>query len=291
MILSMTGYGKGTARYNEKVYTAEIKSLNSKSTDIRCRFPSFLNDKEFAIRKLIQDTVVRGRIEVILSVEGSDLYSEYSINKDLFRKFYGELKGLSKELSIESGDILSAVMRIPSVTSSGDLTVSDEEWEAIEKSLMDAIEAITVFRKDEGLVLANDFLSRVKSIKAAIPKLEPYELARIEKIKERLRKHAQDFLISDKVDQNRFEQEILYYLERMDITEEKVRLSQHCDYFIEQMDNGDSQVGKILNFISQEMGREINTLGSKAQDSEMQQIVVVMKDELEKIKEQLANIL
>src|SRR5690606_22714905 len=202
-----------------------------------------------------------------------------------------ELKGLKEELEIENGDILSAVMRIPSVTSSGDQTVSDEEWEAIEKSLNNAIDAITVFRRDEGKVLADDFLNRVKSIRGAIPKLEVYEDARFEKIKERLRKHVQEFFISDKVDQNRFEQEILYYIERLDITEEKVRLAQHCDYFIEQMHNGDSQVGKILNFISQEMGREINTLGSKAQDSDMQQIVVVMKDELEKIKEQLANIL
>lgn len=287
----MTGYGKGQANFEGKVYSIEIKSLNSKNTDIRCRIPSNLADKEFKIRKLIQEKVLRGRIEVIITAEGGDLSSDYSINKDLFRKFYKDLSALTSELKIESGDLVSSIMRIPSVTTSDGRGIDEKEWLEIQKGINQAIEAISIFRKDEGQVLADDFLIRVASIKGALPKIEKYEETRIVKIKEKLKKHFDELFVAEKVDLNRFEQEVIYYLEKLDITEEKVRLTQHCIYFVEQMQNDNPQIGKKLAFIAQEMGREINTLGSKAQDSDMQQLVVEMKDDLEKIKEQLANIL
>jgi uncharacterized protein (TIGR00255 family) len=287
---SMTGFGKSTVKVSSGAYTVDIKTLNSKSADIRIKMPSILYEKEYAIRKILQDKIVRGRIDVVISQEG-DNASDFSFNSKLFKLYYQEIERTTKELGIKDPDIFSAVMRIPAVVSSGDTLISEEDWEKFEKGLDDAIAELQQFRINEGKVLANDLRQRVDLIKALIPQIVPFENARVERLKERLRKNMDEYFSSDKIDQNRFEQEILYYLERIDITEEKIRLDQHCDHFIEQMLKDDPQVGKLLSFISQEMGREINTLGSKAQDSDMQQIVVTMKDELEKIKEQLANIL
>lgn len=291
MILSMTGYGRGNGTYNNKAYVVEVKSLNSKNTDIRVKIPANLSDKEFSIRKMVQDGALRGRIEVIIGIEGESSNGDFTFNAALFKTYYEELSKITVEMGIEKPDIFAAVMRIPAVVNSGGSIVSEEEWEAVQALIEKALKGLESFRIDEGFVLAQDLGARVANIKDSIPKIAVYEQTRAEKLKEKLKKNFEDFFVSEKVDQNRFEQEVLYYLERIDITEEKVRLAQHCEYFMSQLNSSDTQVGKILNFISQEMGREINTLGSKAQDSDMQQIVVFMKDELEKIKEQLANIL
>jgi len=291
LILSMTGFGKSTVYIREKLYTVEIKTLNSKTTDIRLKMPGILSDREFSIRKLIQDQLVRGRVDLSIFQEGENGNAEFSFNAKLFKMYYAEIEKTTQDLGVKNADIFSAVMRIPAVISSGAEQVSDEEWNFVSEAISKATVELTQFRLKEGKVLALDLKQRVLTIKENIPKIRLFEAARLERLRERLKRNMEEFLSSEKVDANRFEQEIMYYLERIDITEEKIRLDQHCDYFLDQMIKDDPQAGKMLSFISQEMGREINTMGSKAQDSDIQQLVIIMKDELEKIKEQLNNIL
>lgn len=291
MILSMTGYGRSQVLLGDVYFTVEIKALNSKTTDIRCKMPSNFADREMPIRKLLTDEIVRGRIEFNIYTGDEGTADDYTINTDLLQRYFHQLKALQGSMSISDADIFTAVMRIPSVTQTNTHVLSDEDFEKVEKTILEAIAALNTFRKAEGTQLALDLRTRVIGIQEKVIAIAPLEENRIVKIKERMRKNLDDFIQSERIDENRFEQEIIYYLERIDITEEKVRLTQHCVYFLEQLDNNDTQVGKILAFIAQEMGREINTLGAKAQDPELQQVVVQMKDELEKIKEQLANII
>lgn len=291
MILSMTGYGRSQVLLGDVYFTVEIKALNSKTTDIRCKMPSNFADREMPIRKLITDEIVRGRIEFNIYTGDEGTADDYTINTDLLQRYFQQLKALQGSMNISDADIFTAVMRIPSVTQTNTHVLSDEDFEKVEKTILEAIAALNTFRQAEGTQLAADLRSRVTGIQEKVVAIAPLEENRIVKIKERMRKNLDDFIQSERIDENRFEQEIIYYLERIDITEEKVRLTQHCTYFLEQLDNQDTQVGKILSFIAQEMGREINTLGAKAQDPELQQVVVQMKDELEKIKEQLANII
>ncbi|HMP31799.1 MAG TPA: DUF1732 domain-containing protein, partial [Saprospiraceae bacterium] len=272
-------------------YTVEIKTLNSKTTDIRLKMPGLLSDREFSIRKFIQDQLVRGRVDLSVYQEGENGSAEFAFNGKLFKMYYDEIQRTTEALGIQDADIFSAVMRIPAVVSSGAEQVNEEEWQLVLEAITKASVELTNYRLNEGKVLAQDLQQRVHTIKTAIPRIQAFEAARTERLRERLKRNMEEYLNSDKIDANRFEQEIMYYLERIDITEEKIRLDQHCDYFLDQMIKDDPQVGKVLAFISQEMGREINTLGSKAQDSDIQQVVIMMKDELEKIKEQLANIL
>lgn len=291
MILSMTGYGRSQVALGDVFYTVEIKALNSKTTDIRCKIPSNFAEREMQIRKLITDEIVRGRIEFNIFVGDEGTADDYTINTALLMKYFQQLKGLQNQIQISDSDIFTAIMRIPSVTQTTAFPLSDDDFVLVENAIREAISALSRFRKAEGDQLAADLRSRVKGICDRIETIGPLEEGRILKIRERMRKNLEDFIQTERIDENRFEQEIIYYLERIDITEEKVRLTQHCNYFLQQLNNDDTQVGKILSFISQEMGREINTLGAKAQDSELQQMVVQMKDELEKIKEQLANLL
>lgn len=291
MILSMTGYGRSQVLLGDVYFTVELKALNSKTTDIRCKMPSNFADREMPIRKLITDEIVRGRIEFNIFVGDEGSADDYTINTDLLQRYFNQLKPLQGKMNISDADIFTAVMRIPSVTQTTAHVLSDEDFEQVENTIREAIAALNSFRQTEGNQLASDLRSRVVGIQDRVVAIAPLEENRIVRIKERMRKNLDDFIQTERIDENRFEQEIIYYLERIDITEEKVRLTQHCTYFLEQLDSKDTQVGKILAFIAQEMGREINTLGAKAQDPELQQVVVQMKDELEKIKEQLANIL
>ncbi len=291
MILSMTGYGRSQVLLGDVYFTVEIKALNSKTTDIRCKIPSNFAEREMQIRKLITDEILRGRIEFNIYAGDEGTADDYTINTDLLMHYFNQLKGLKQQIQISDAEIFTAVMRIPSVTQTNAHPLSDEEFEKVEATIREAIRSLNQFRKTEGQQLSTDLSARVTGIQERLIAVVPLEENRIVKIKERMRKNLDDFIQSERIDENRFEQEIIYYLERIDITEEKVRLSQHCNYFLEQLQNNDTQVGKILAFIAQEMGREINTLGAKAQDPELQQLVVQMKDELEKIKEQLANIL
>lgn len=291
MILSMTGFGQGKENYSGKVIRVEIKSLNARSTEIRCKLPAAFRDREMDIRKKVLDALQRGKIDVTVSVDGIADEENTFINADAFKKYYKELNTLRIELNIADGDILQSILRIPNVIGQNDELADDEAFVVLNLAIDDAILSIKKFRVDEGEVLKTDLIERVQTIESHLKSIEPLEAGRIDKIKDRLKKNMEDFAAKLQVDHNRYEQEIVYYIEKLDINEEKVRLSQHCIYFMDELETKDDQKGRKLSFIAQEIGREINTIGAKAQDSEMQQYVVMMKDELEKLKEQLANIL
>jgi uncharacterized protein (TIGR00255 family) len=291
MLLSMTGYGTATVELDNFHVQVEVKSLNSKTTDIRCKIPSGLSEKELSFRKIIMEGALRGRLEATLKIISQEGTPENGFNPELFKEYYRSLNSICHELNIKNADIVNAVMRIPNVVSAPEIDFSEDQWEKVVGAIHQALKNLQSYRIEEGIPMANDLYARVKLIKNMLSEIEPFEIQRTQRVKEKLKKNLEDSFPIDKVDMNRYEQEILYYLEKLDITEEKVRLSQHCDYFLDQLHNEEKSVGKILSFITQEMGREINTLGAKAQDSEMQQFIVKMKDELEKIKEQLANIL
>lgn len=291
MILSMTGFGHSKTESHGKLIRVEIKSLNARSTEIRCKLPNAYRDREMDIRKKVIDELQRGKLDVTITLDGFSDEENAFINADAFRKYYRELSQLKQELHIEHGDILQAVLRIPNVIGQSDDLADENEWRLVERALEEALVGIKKFRMDEGLVLKNDLLDRIRAIEIHLRSIQPYETPRLERIKERLRKNMDEFVVNQSVDHSRYEQEMLYYIEKLDINEEKVRLAQHCFYFVEELESHEEQKGRKLSFIAQEIGREINTIGAKAQDSEIQQIVVMMKDELEKLKEQLANIL
>lgn len=291
MILSMTGFGHSKVEHNGKVIRVEVKSLNARSTEIRCKLPNAYRDREMDLRKKVIDDLQRGKIDVTITLDGFSDEENAFINADAFRKYYRELNQLRQELGITEGDILQSVLRIPNVIGQNDDLADDQEWALVETTIDQALSGIKQFRIDEGRVLRQDMVERIQCIDNHLRGLEQYEAPRLERIKERLRRNMDEFVVNQSVDQNRYEQEILYYIEKLDINEEKVRLGQHCVYFIAELDSVDPQKGRKLSFIAQEIGREINTIGAKAQDPNIQQLVVMMKDELEKVKEQLANIL
>jgi uncharacterized protein (TIGR00255 family) len=291
MLLSMTGFGHSKAEWNGKIIRVELKSLNARTTEIRCKIPNAYRDREMDLRKKVLDELQRGKIDLTITLDGFSDEENAFVNADAFRKYYRELKSLKDELGIEEGDILQAVLRIPNVIGQSDSLADEDEWKQVERALDGAIISINKFRMDEGLVLKADLIERIHAIEQHLRSITPYEASRLDKIRERLKKNMEEFANKLQVDQNRYEQEIVYYIEKLDINEEKVRLMQHCVYFLEELETRDEQKGRKLSFIAQEIGREINTIGAKAQDSEIQQIVVMMKDELEKLKEQLANIL
>ena len=291
MILSMTGFGQSKSEYNGKVIRVEIKSLNARTTEIRCKLPVSFRDREMDLRKKVLDALQRGKMDLTVTVDGIADEENTFVNADAFRKYYKELNSLRTELKITEGDILQSILRIPNVIGQNDELADDEAWKVLEKTVNNAIKSINKFRSDEGQVLKDDLILIVKAIELNLRAIEPYESVRIDRIKDKLKKNMEEFVVKHQVDQNRYEQEILYYIEKLDINEEKVRLSQHCVYFMEELESNADQKGRKLSFITQEIGREINTIGAKAQDSDIQQYVVMMKDELEKLKEQLANIL
>jgi len=287
----MTGFGQSKSEFNGKVIRVEIKSLNARSTEVRCKLPNAFRDKEMDIRKNLLDVLQRGKLDITITLDGMSDEESTFINADAFRKYYKELDILRNELNITHGDIMQAVLRIPNVIGQNDEIADAETWAVLQKTIDNAILSIKKFRADEGLVLRDDLVERIRAIEINLKAIEPYEAIRLDRIKDRLKKNMEEFVNNHTIDQSRYEQEILYYIEKLDINEEKVRLSQHCVYFIEGLDNVEDQKGRKLSFIAQEIGREINTIGAKAQDSDIQQYVVMMKDELEKLKEQLANIL
>lgn len=290
MVLSMTGYGQASNQFKDKTIKVEIKSLNGKTSDIRCKVPGSYKEKEIQLRKHLMDKAYRGKFDFTLTIESDKGDDEYGLNKALFKKYYSEITELKEELAIESGDIIQTILRIPNVVGAINEEVDEEEWAVVLDTTNDAIKALNNFRAEEGTAADKDLREAANSITSLLDQVEPYEIGRIETLKERFRKNLEEFQTDEKVDRNRFEQEIIYYLEKLDINEEKVRLAQHCKYFFEVMESGTPAIGKKLGFIAQEMGREINTLGAKANEKNIQQMVVSMKDALEKIKEQVANI-
>lgn len=289
MLLSMTGYGRLTNKFKDKNITVEIRSLNSKYTDIRLKIPQNYKEKESEMRRLVTERVERGKIDMLIEVSSMQGDDSYSLNLPLFKKYYRELSGLAEELEMAKGDLMQAILKLPNVISPEEDTVDEEEWKALLATLNGAIDKFDQFRRDEGAAMEKDLKLRIANILENLGQLDPFEEVRVTRLRQRLHQNLQEYLGKDKVDENRFEQEILFYLEKIDVTEEKVRLEQHCKYFQEELVKNITLKGRKLSFITQEMGREINTLGAKAYSSDIQKIVVRMKDELEKIKEQVAN--
>ncbi|MBT3209442.1 MAG: YicC family protein [Bacteroidetes bacterium] len=291
MIVSMTGFGKSICELEAKKITLEIKSLNSKQLDIFTKIPSRYKEKDLEIRKKISTTLTRGKIEFSFYVESKAVESKSKINKEVVKDYYSQIADIAAELGISVSEaIIESILRLPESFSANFEETTDTEWEKISNSIDEALSELNNFRNQEGLALGKDIESRIKIISNKIPEIELLEPQRIGNIKSKLESSLQEFIEKKSFDQNRFEQELIYYLEKIDITEEKIRLQNHCDYFFQTIkENGMN--GKKLNFISQEIGREINTIGSKANFSQIQKIVIQMKDELEKVKEQLLNVL
>ncbi|MBN1598691.1 MAG: YicC family protein [Bacteroidales bacterium] len=291
MMQSMTGYGKTICDINNKSITIEIKSLNSKQLDLYTRIPGFYKEKEIAIRNIISQELKRGKIELCITYEDNGNETSAKINVPLVKAYFYELENLRKEINYNIEEpLLQTILRFPDTLKTEKEELDEKEWQAVENKIREAIDAAAKFRTQEGKALQKDISERVSNILSLLESIAPHESERIKLIRERLYINLKESVDIDKIDENRFEQELIYYLEKIDITEEKVRLKNHCDFFNEVMDMN-KPVGKKLGFISQEMGREINTIGSKANHSEIQRIVVQMKDELEKIKEQLMNVL
>jgi uncharacterized protein (TIGR00255 family) len=291
MILSMTGYGRATRTFGEKTVTVEVRALNSKMTDIRFKMPFNYKEKEIELRRILTDQAERGKIDMSINIRSLAGEEEFALNHDLFKSYYREIKGLTAELDMPQVDILNAILRLPNIVGSDETGVSEEEWEATQAAISDAMVDFKKFRSTEGGAMGKDLRERVAVILQLMHDVTPFEKERIVKLRQRMKQNLEDFLSKENVDKNRYEQEVLFYLEKIDITEEKVRLEQHCRYFVETMDDKkNTSKGRTLNFITQEIGREINTLGSKAYSSEIQHMVVQMKDELEKMKELIANL-
>lgn len=291
MILSMTGFGRSEFELGQKKITIEIRTLNSKQMDIILKLPSILKDKESDIRYEISKALIRGKADVYVSLDGNEDERGVVINKSIFTDYYNQIKALSDELGIPvSNDVVNSILRLPDTLKMDKAILSDEEWSVVLEGFQKALQQVIQFRVQEGACLRDDILKRLSTIESISEAIEPYEKQRLEKISNRIKENLEELVGWDKVDKNRFEQELIYFIEKFDINEEKVRLNNHCKYFRDIVNN-EEFTGRKLGFISQEIGREINTIGSKANDSTIQQMVVQMKDELEKIKEQINNIL
>lgn len=286
MIQSMTGYGKAVKECEDKKITIEIRSLNSKTLDLNTRLPYLYKEKELEIRKVLSEKLQRGKVDFSIMTEVTAASKAQQINPDIIRAYINEFKEIVPDAT--DAELLAIVMRLPDVLAFTSKELDEEEWNIVLNLMNEAIDSLEEFRKAEGKVLEQEFIQRIEIILNLLLQVEPFEKERINTLKERFIKNLEELNVE--YDQNRFEQELIYYLEKLDITEEKVRLKNHCEYFLQTLKTDESE-GKKLGFICQEMGREINTLGSKSNHSEMQKIVVQMKDELEKIKEQILNIL
>ena len=285
MIYSMTGYGKAVLQLPTKKITLEIKSLNSKNLDVNARMPSVYREKELTIRKQIADGLVRGKVDFSIYAETTAEDTSTQINAPVVKQYMSQLRNI---VTCSEDELLKMAVRFPDALNTVKEAIDETEWKQIQKEIDQIIKKLNIYRLDEGIVLESDFKNRVKNIDSLLEQVIKIDPERIEAVRERLLKGVQD--LKEKYDENRFEQELVYYIEKFDITEEKVRLKNHLNYFIEALNSKDSN-GKKLGFISQEIGREVNTIGSKSNYAPMQQLVVQMKDELEKIKEQLLNVL
>ena len=290
MIRSMTGYGIAESLYNTKKITVEIRTLNSKQLDLAVKLPNELRFAELDFRNRIGAKLFRGKIDAVITITDTSTEAVNKIDPDVVASYLRQINSISEELGIApAADMASLIFRMPGIFNTPEQKYDEEFVAKITETLETAVETVDRFRIQEGQTLKRDLLHRVDLILGLLEQVEPFEKARHETIKQRLVKNLSELTTEGQYDENRFEAELIYYLEKLDITEEKVRLRQHCNYFRESSD--EDQAGKKLGFISQEMGREINTLGSKANEVNIQRLVVMMKDELEKIKEQVLNIL
>jgi len=287
----MTGYGKSVAEIPQKKISFEIKSLNSKSLDLNTRLPWQYKEKEAEIRNLISQKLERGKIDLTINFDALDSEIVPVINRTVVKNYYSQLKEIAAELKIETDEqLLSTIMRLPDALKTEKPELADEEWEIVRNKILEAVEQLDSYRIEEGKSLEADLIRCVGKILKMLDEIEEFEGGRIIKIREKLHSSLIENVGIENIDKNRFEQELIFYLEKLDINEEKVRLKKHCEYFLEKISSLPPN-GKILSFISQEIGREINTIGSKANDASIQKLVVMMKDELEKIKEQTLNVL
>ena len=292
MILSMTGYGKAVVTYKEKKINVEIKSLNSKNFDLSTRIAPLYREKEMEVRQTLANLLERGKVDFSLWIEKDAALDATPINVQLVKNYYQQIKNIATEIGIpEPNDWFSTLLHLPDVTTKTEIEILEEdEWNVTKQAINKAVECLIDFRKQEGAALERKFHEKINNIETLLKSIEPYEESRVPKIKEKIIEGLEQVAKVD-YDRNRLEQELIYYIEKLDINEEKQRLANHLNYFRETMQEKGHGVGKKLGFIAQEMGREINTTGSKSNQAEMQNIVVKMKDELEQIKEQVLNVL
>lgn len=287
----MTGFGRAEQSVGDKTFLVDIKSLNGKQFDLQLRMPAFLKPFEFTIRKILSEKLGRGTVECTINLKETGNAKPVTINTDLAKAYYKPLEALAKELGLDTSSILSTLVKLPEVITPTSDTLTDDEWTQFTAIMQSAIDALNVHRIDEGKVLQTDLETRIANILIQQEQVEKLSPLRQPKIKEGIKKLLEEHVGKDAYDENRLEQELVYYIEKIDITEEQVRLRNHCDYFTSILNEQEESKGKKLSFILQEIGREINTTGAKAYDSTIQKSVVLMKDELEKAKEQVLNVL
>ena len=290
MIRSMTGFGKAEGVIRNRKYSVEVRSLNSKQFDLNIRMPSVFREKEMGLRKLLRESVIRGKCDFFLSYEQDPSEAKHEINAKLVQTYITQLEALAEDSGLKGENLLGMAIRMPDALQSPQEQLDDDVWSGIEKLLTNALDAFNAFRETEGAATLEDFNNRIKTIRDASINLDPLLDDRLARIKTRIKTNLSEAIDKSKIDENRFEQEVIFYIEKTDVSEERSRLTAHCDHFDEILADGIGQ-GKKLGFIAQEIGREINTLGSKANDADIQRLVVQMKDELEKIKEQVLNVL
>ncbi|MFY9153325.1 MAG: YicC/YloC family endoribonuclease [Prolixibacteraceae bacterium] len=291
MIRSMTGFGKTEFELGNKKYTLEIKSLNSKQLDINTRIPALYRQKDIEIRKLLSEMLTRGKVDFALYLDNLGVESMTKINSAIIKDYYNQLADVHQELGLEiNSTIMQSIMRLPDTVKMTYEELDETEWLVVRENLIKTLEELNRFRDQEGMALKTDIDANIANILDLLNQVEPFENQRMENVKTKIMDSLNELQLNGNIDKNRFEQELIYYMEKLDINEEKVRLTNHCSYFTETMDE-DEPSGRKLGFIAQEIGREINTLGSKANESNLQRIVVQMKDNLEKIKEQVLNVL
>lgn len=291
MLYSMTGFGRAEATINDRQVVVEMKALNGKQFDVNTKLPPLLRSWELDIRSLLANLLMRGTIDLTVTVKQEGASKPMVVNTDLAVFYYNAMKQIAQKTGVPEDNIISTIMRMPEVVAPDQDVLPEEEWEEVKKVIIKAAEDLMQHRLHEGKALLKDISLRISNIEALHDKIVPLEPERMERIRARINQWLEDMVSKEKIDNNRFEQEMIYYLERMDFSEEKIRLRQHCVYFSDTIKENDLAIGRKLNFILQEIGREINTLGSKANHAEIQQIVINMKDELEKAKEQILNIL
>ncbi len=291
MLKSMTGFGRAEQMVNDKTFLVEVKSLNGKQFEMQLRLPPLLRPYEFDIRNILQEQLVRGTVDCMITIKQNGASKPVVINTDLIKAYYQQIDTLASELKIDTNSVLSALLRLPEVVTPANDFLNENDFAEFKKVLQAALDELNKHREEEGAMLEKDLYKRISNINAqeeAIVKLEP---VRIKKIREEITQLLETYVGKENYDGNRLEQELIFYMEKIDIHEEQVRLKQHCEYFKSLLGNNDDSKGKKLSFILQEIGREINTTGSKAYDADIQKCVVVMKDELEKAKEQVLNVL
>lgn len=292
MIKSMTGFGKTTVEVGNKKVVIEIKSLNSKQLDLNLRMPNLYKEKEMEVRGMVKEWLDRGKVDMFIYFDNSETEKEVQINRSVVAQYFNQMLEIAESLGAvpDKGELLQTVMRFPDTLQTKTEELKEEEWSQLKTGVVTALEAMNHFRMQEGKALIEDIVHRVRLIQDLSAQVPQFEKKRVEVIRQKLQEKLTEWTDVKNIDQNRMEQEIIYYLEKLDITEEKVRLANHCKYFIETVEKEEAP-GRKIGFIAQEIGREINTMGSKANDHDIQKLVVRMKDELEKIKEQSLNVL